>query len=82
MAGLSTPKIEGKLSLRTSITGQIAMDDVPCPEGNMLPNGQGLAAPFGCLNSARLGIAFGALGAAESCFLAARKYAIDRFVIF
>jgi len=78
MKGLSTPKIDGKLSLRTSVTGQIVMDDVPVPEQNLLPNGQGLGAPFGCLNSARLGIAFGALGAAEACFNAARQYALDR----
>jgi len=78
MDGLTTPKIEGKLSLRASITGQIAMDDVPVPEGNLLPKAKGLAGPFGCLNNARLGIAFGALGAAEDCFHLARQYAIDR----
>ena len=64
MSGLTTPKIEGKLSLRVSVTGQIAMDDVFVPEENLLPNCSGLAGPFGCLNNARLGIAFGALGAA------------------
>uniref|UniRef100_A0A914HDZ5 glutaryl-CoA dehydrogenase (ETF) n=1 Tax=Globodera rostochiensis TaxID=31243 RepID=A0A914HDZ5_GLORO len=77
-SGLSTPKIEGKLSLRTSITGQIVMDEVPVPEENLLPGAQGLSGPFGCLNSARLGISWGALGAAESCFVAAREYALDR----
>ncbi|PAV61614.1 hypothetical protein WR25_00646 isoform B [Diploscapter pachys] len=78
MKGLSAPKIEGKLSLRASITGQIAMDDVRVPEENLLPNISGLAGPFGCLNNARLGIAWGALGAAEECFHLARQYAIDR----
>ncbi|VDN60536.1 unnamed protein product [Dracunculus medinensis] len=78
MKGLSTPKIEGKLSLRTSITGQIAMDDVEISEEYLLPNTEGLAGPFGCLNNARLGIAWGALGAAESCFFIARQYALDR----
>ncbi|VDM58733.1 unnamed protein product [Angiostrongylus costaricensis] len=79
MDGLTTPKIEGKLSLRASITGQIAMDDVPVPECNLLPNVKGLLGPFGCLNNARLGIAFGALGAAEECFHLARQYALERF---
>ncbi|EFO85767.1 hypothetical protein GCK72_005316 [Caenorhabditis remanei] len=78
MKGLTTPKIEGKLSLRASITGQIAMDDVPVPEENLLPNVEGLAGPFGCLNNARLGIAWGALGAAEECFHLARQYTLDR----
>ncbi|GMR35927.1 hypothetical protein PMAYCL1PPCAC_06122 [Pristionchus mayeri] len=78
MEGLTTPKIEGKLSLRASVTGQIAMDDVPVPEGNLLPKVEGLAGPFGCLNNARLGIAFGALGAAEDCFHRSRQYALDR----
>lgn len=78
MPGLETPKIEGKISLRTSITGQIAMDEVPVPEENMLPGAQGLSGPFGCLNNARLGISWGALGAAEACFHAARDYAMDR----
>ncbi|KAJ1346130.1 hypothetical protein KIN20_000837 [Parelaphostrongylus tenuis] len=78
MEGLTAPKIEGKLSLRASITGQIAMDDVPVPECNLLPNVRGLAGPFGCLNNARMGIAFGALGAAEECFHLARQYALDR----
>ncbi|KAI1718519.1 acyl-CoA dehydrogenase, middle domain-containing protein [Ditylenchus destructor] len=76
--GLTTPKIEGKFSLRASITGQIAMDEVPVPEENLLPKAQGVAGPFGCLNNARLGIAFGALGAAEACFHAARTYALER----
>jgi glutaryl-CoA dehydrogenase len=104
MPGLETPKIEGKLSLRTSITGQIAMDEVPVPEDNILPGqsiqmefniynilirfiqlflqftgAHGLSGPFGCLNNARLGIAWGALGAAEACFHAARDYAMERW---
>ncbi|MEP7329809.1 MAG: acyl-CoA dehydrogenase [Betaproteobacteria bacterium] len=78
MKGLSTPKIEGKFSLRASITGEIVMDDVFVPEANMLPNVQGLKGPFGCLNSARYGIAWGALGAAEFCWHAARQYTMDR----
>lgn len=78
MKGLTTPKIEGKLSLRASVTGQIAMDDVLVPEENLLPNVKGLAGPFGCLNNARLGIAWGALGAAEECFHLARQYTMDR----
>ncbi|CAD5208898.1 unnamed protein product [Bursaphelenchus xylophilus] len=78
MKGLSAPKIEGKISLRASITGQIAMDDVEVPEANLLPNAEGINGPFGCLNNARLGIAWGALGAAESCFHAARNYALER----
>uniref|UniRef100_A0A0K0E469 glutaryl-CoA dehydrogenase (ETF) n=1 Tax=Strongyloides stercoralis TaxID=6248 RepID=A0A0K0E469_STRER len=78
MEGLTTPKIEGKLSLRASVTGQIAMDNVPVPEENLLPNAQGISGPFGCLNNARLGIAWGALGAAESCFHIARDYALER----
>jgi len=77
-SGLSTPKIEGKLSLRVSLTGQIAMQDVIVPEHCLLPNAHGLAGPFGCLNNARLGISFGALGAAEACFYAAREYALER----
>jgi len=76
--GLSTPKIEGKFSLRTSITGEIVMDDVLVPEENLLPNVQGLKGPMGCLNSARYGIAWGALGAAEFCWHAARQYVLDR----
>uniref|UniRef100_A0A0N5B816 glutaryl-CoA dehydrogenase (ETF) n=1 Tax=Strongyloides papillosus TaxID=174720 RepID=A0A0N5B816_STREA len=78
MEGLTTPKIEGKLSLRASVTGQISMDNVPVPEENLLPNAQGISGPFGCLNNARLGIAWGALGAAESCFHIARDYALER----
>ncbi|VDK57124.1 unnamed protein product, partial [Cylicostephanus goldi] len=78
MEGLTCPKIEGKLSLRTSITGQIAMDEVPVPEANLLPKVKGLAGPFGCLNNARMGIAFGTLGAAEDCFHRSREYAMER----
>lgn len=78
MDGLSAPKIEGKLSLRASITGQISMDDVPVPEENLLPKIRGLAGPFGCLTNARLGISWGALGAAEACFHYARAYALER----
>jgi glutaryl-CoA dehydrogenase len=76
--GLTTPTIGGKLSLRASVTGQIAMDEVEVPEENLLPNAKGLAGPFGCLNNARLGIAFGALGAAEACYSYARQYALER----
>ena len=76
--GLTTPKIEGKFSLRASVTGEVVMDDVFCPEDNLLPNVQGLKGPFGCLNSARYGIAWGALGAAEFCWHAARQYTMDR----
>jgi len=78
MKGLSAPKIEGKFSLRASITGEIVMDEVFVPEENLLPNVQGLKGPFGCLNSARYGIAWGALGAAEACWHAARQYTLDR----
>jgi glutaryl-CoA dehydrogenase len=78
MKGLAAPKIEGKFSLRTSITGEIVMDDVFVPAANLLPNVQGLKGPMGCLNSARYGIAWGALGAAESCWHAARQYTLDR----
>ncbi len=78
MKGLSTPKIEGKFSLRASVTGEIAMDDVPVPEENLLPKVQGLKGPFGCLNRARYGIAWGALGAAEFCWHAARDYTLER----
>ena len=78
MQGLSTPKIEGKFSLRTSITGEIVMDEVFVPEENRLPNVEGLKGPFGCLNAARYGIAWGALGAAEFCWHAARQYTMDR----
>ena len=78
MDGLSAPKIEGKFSLRASITGEIVMDDVFVPEENLLPNVEGLKGPFGCLNSARYGIAWGAMGAAEYCWHAARQYTLDR----
>ncbi|WP_114326651.1 acyl-CoA dehydrogenase [Candidatus Colwellia aromaticivorans] len=78
MEGLSTPKIEGKFSLRASITGEIVMDNVFVPDENMFPEISGLAGPFGCLNKARYGIAWGALGAAEFCFNAARNYSMDR----
>jgi glutaryl-CoA dehydrogenase len=76
--GLSTPKIEGKLSLRASITGEIVLEDAFVPEENLLPNAKGLAGPFGCLNVARAGIAWGAIGAAEFCWHRARQYALDR----
>ena len=76
--GLSAPAIHGKVGLRASITGQIVMDDVFVPEENMLPHVTGLKGPFTCLNSARFGIAWGALGAAESCFETAREYVMDR----
>ena len=78
MEGFSTPKIEGKFSLRASSTGEIVMDDVFVPEENLLPNVQGLKGPFGCLNKARYGISWGALGAAEFCWHAARQYTLDR----
>ncbi|XMG42608.1 acyl-CoA dehydrogenase [Sphingopyxis sp. J-6] len=76
--GLSFPKIEGKMSLRASVTGEIVMDDVFVPEGNYLPGAKGLAGPFGCLNKARYGIAWGAMGAAEDCWFRARQYTLDR----
>jgi len=78
MSGLSAPKIEGKFSLRASITGEIVMDNVFVPQENMLPNAKGLSGPFGCLNKARYGIAWGALGAAEFCWHGARQYTLDR----
>ncbi len=78
MEGLSAPKIEGKFSLRASITGEVVMDNVFVPEENLLPHVQGLSGPFGCLNKARYGIAWGALGAAEFCWHAARQYTLDR----
>ncbi|MFO1397192.1 MAG: acyl-CoA dehydrogenase [Burkholderiales bacterium] len=78
MKGLSAPKIEGKFSLRASVTGEIVMDDVLIPKENVLPNVEGLKGPMGCLNSARYGIAWGALGAAEFCWHAARQYTLDR----
>ncbi|XP_055649167.1 glutaryl-CoA dehydrogenase, mitochondrial [Falco peregrinus] len=76
--GLSTPKIEGKFSLRASATGMIVMEDVKVPEENLLPNAVGLAGPFGCLTQARYGIAWGALGAAEACLETARQYVLER----
>ena len=78
MEGLSAPKIQGKLSLRASITGEIVMDNVFVPEENLLPNVTGLKGPMGCLSSARLGIAWGSLGAAEACWHAAREYVLER----
>jgi len=76
--GFSTPKVEGKLSLRTSVTGEVVLEDAVIPEDNLLPNVSGLAGPFGCLNMARYGIAWGAMGAAEFCWHAARQYVLDR----
>ena len=78
MEGLTAPKIEGKLALRASVTGEIVMDEVFVPEKNKLPGAQGLNGPFSCLNSARLGIAWGALGAAETCWHAALQYTLER----
>jgi glutaryl-CoA dehydrogenase len=78
MKGLSAPKIEGKFSLRASITGEIVMDAVEVPEESLLPNVEGLKGPFSCLNNARYGIAWGAMGAAEFCWHAARQYTLDR----
>ncbi len=78
MKGLETPRIEGKFSLRASETGMIQMDDVVVPADNILPEVAGLAGPFGCLNRARFGIVWGAMGAAESCWLAARDYTMNR----
>lgn len=78
MKGLSAPKIEGKFSLRASITGEIIMEDVFVPEENLLPNVTGMKGPLGCLSNARLGIAWGVLGAAEFCWHAARQYTLDR----
>ncbi|MBT2186025.1 acyl-CoA dehydrogenase [Sphingobium nicotianae] len=78
LAGLSAPKISGKLSLRTSVTGMINLDGVEVDEDALLPNVEGLKGPFGCLNRARYGISWGSLGAAESCFHAARLYGLDR----
>jgi glutaryl-CoA dehydrogenase len=76
--GFSTPTIEGKLSLRTSITGEIVLEGAVVPEESLLPNAQGLAGPFGCLNNARYGIVWGAMGAAEFCWHQARQYTLDR----
>ncbi len=78
MKGLSAPKIEGKLALRASITGEIVMENVFVPDENLMPGVEGLKGPFGCLNSARLGISWGALGAAEACWHAARDYTMER----
>jgi glutaryl-CoA dehydrogenase len=78
MEGLSAPKIEGKLALRASITGEIVMDNVFVPAENQLPNVEGLKGPFGCLNNARYGIAWGVMGAAEECWQTARQYTLDR----
>ena len=78
MEGLTTPKIEGKFSLRASSTGEVAMADVFVPEENKLPNARGLGGPFGCLNKARYGISWGAMGAAEACWHAARDYTMER----
>jgi glutaryl-CoA dehydrogenase len=78
MKGLSAPKIEGKFSLRASTTGEIVMEEVFVPDENLMPNVSGLKGPFGCLNKARYGIAWGALGAAEFCWHAARQYTLDR----
>jgi glutaryl-CoA dehydrogenase len=78
MKGLSAPKIEGKMSLRASITGMISMDEVPVPDDHLLPSVSGLKGPFSCLNKARYGIGWGALGAAEFCLQAARSYTLER----
>jgi glutaryl-CoA dehydrogenase len=78
MKGFSTAKIEGKFSLRTSPTGEIALDDCFVPEANLLPKAKGLSGPFGCLNKARYGIVWGAMGAAEFCWQAARRYVLER----
>lgn len=78
MQGLSAPKIEGKLSLRASTTGMVVMDEVKLPADALLPNVEGIKGPFGCLNRARYGISWGALGAAEFCYAAARQYGLDR----
>jgi glutaryl-CoA dehydrogenase len=76
--GFKTPKIEGKFSLRASLTGEIVLEDCFIPEANLLPNAEGLSGPFGCLNRARYGISWGAMGAAEFCWHAARQYTLDR----
>ena len=78
MDGFSTPEIQGKMSLRASVTGEIVLEDVLVPEDNLLPNAKGLGGPFGCLNRARYGIAWGAMGAAEFCWHAARSYTLER----
>jgi glutaryl-CoA dehydrogenase len=77
-SGFATPKIEGKLSLRASVTGEIVLDGAVVPEQNLLPGAKGLAGPFGCLNKARFGIAWGTMGAAEFCWHRARQYVLDR----
>jgi glutaryl-CoA dehydrogenase len=76
--GFSTPRIEGKLSLRTSVTGEVVLEGAVVPEENLLPSASGLAGPFGCLNSARYGIVWGTMGAAEFCWHRARQYVLDR----
>jgi glutaryl-CoA dehydrogenase len=78
MKGFSTPKIEGKFSLRASVTGEIVLQDVEVPEDALMPNTRGLSGPFGCLNKARYGIAWGVIGAAEDCWHRARQYTLDR----
>ena len=78
MKGFETPKIEGKFSLRASVTGGITLSDVEVPEENLLPNVSGLSGPFGCLNKARYGIAWGSMGAAEFCWQAGRTYTLER----
>ena len=78
MEGFSTPTIKGKMSMRASVTGEIVLDDVHVPDENLLPGAKGLGGPFGCLNRARYGIAWGAMGAAEFCWHAARRYTLDR----
>ena len=78
MEGFSAPTIKGKMSLRASVTGEIVLDDVRVPHENLLPGAKGLGGPFGCLNRARYGIAWGAMGAAEFCWHAARRYTLDR----
>ena len=80
MAGFTAPEIKGKLSLRASITGELAFDDCFVPEDNILPNVTGLRGPFSCLNKARYGISWGSVGAAEFCWHAARSYALERIV--
>jgi glutaryl-CoA dehydrogenase len=81
MKGLTTPKIEGKFSLRASVTGMIMMEDVEVPAANLLPNVEGLKGPFGCLNNARYGIAWGSMGAAEACVAQAREYTLNRYIL-
>ena len=78
MKGFSTPIIDGKISLRASVTGEIVLDNVEVPDANLLPNAKGLGGPFGCLNKARYGIAWGVMGAAEDCWHRARQYTLDR----